>query len=92
MAKKTYTLHDEVIAEIAKNLQRALLTGTDIVDNLRQMTVCMNRNDSTITLSKEYVQTMEVNDARLVSEAEELADNKKSDEFTLSVSNSPLFN
>ena len=37
MAKKVYKLHDEVIGEVARSLQRALLTGTDIVDHLRQI-------------------------------------------------------
>ena len=30
-----FTLNDEAIAQIAKVLQIAILTGTDIVDNLR---------------------------------------------------------
>ena len=35
MAKKTYTLSDNSIAQIARLLQIAMLTGTDIVDQLR---------------------------------------------------------
>ena len=34
---KNYKLSDDVIAHIAKALQIALLTGTDIVDNLRMV-------------------------------------------------------
>lgn len=38
MAEKTiYTLEDTTIAQIAKCLQVAILTGTDIADNLRQL-------------------------------------------------------
>ena len=33
----TYTLDDDAISQIAKALQIAILTGTDIVDNLRQI-------------------------------------------------------
>jgi|1_EtaG_2_1085319.scaffolds.fasta_scaffold00222_7 hypothetical protein len=33
--EKTYKLSDDVIGHIAKTLQLALITGTDIVDNLR---------------------------------------------------------
>ena len=36
MEKLEYTMNDETIAQIAKILQVAILTGTDIVDNLRQ--------------------------------------------------------
>ena len=34
---KTYKLSDSTIAQLAKLLQVALLTGTDVVDNLRTM-------------------------------------------------------
>lgn len=36
---KTFKLDDSVISAIAKTLQVALLTGTDIVDNLRTIEV-----------------------------------------------------
>ena len=42
MAKKAYTLDDSVISIIAKTLQVALLTGTDIVDNLRTIEIQNN--------------------------------------------------
>jgi len=35
MNNNEYTMNDETIAQIAKILQVAILTGTDIVDNLR---------------------------------------------------------
>ena len=35
--KQTYSLEDGTIAQIAKCLQIAILTGTDIADNLRQL-------------------------------------------------------
>ena len=35
--KQTYSLEDHTIAQIAKCLQVAILTGTDIADNLRQL-------------------------------------------------------
>ena len=35
--KQTYNLEDHTIAQIAKCLQVAILTGTDIADNLRQL-------------------------------------------------------
>ena len=37
MSDKTFKFDDSVISTIAKTLQLALLTGTDVVDNLRQI-------------------------------------------------------
>jgi len=72
MAKKTYKLHDEVIGEVARSLQRALLTGTDIVDHLRQIELNVQRGESCVTLSEEFVRRQSENDERLVEEAETL--------------------
>ena len=38
-------LNDEVIAHIAKQLQLAILTGTDIVDNLRMIRLTAENNE-----------------------------------------------
>jgi hypothetical protein len=72
MAKKVYKLHDEVIGEVARSLQRALLTGTDIVDHLRQIELNVQRGDSSVTLSEEFVRRQTENDQRMVDEAEAL--------------------
>jgi len=72
MAKKVYKLHDEVIGEVARSLQRALLTGTDIVDHLRQIELNVQRGDSSVTLSEEFVRRQTKNDQRMVDEAEAL--------------------
>ena len=53
MAKKGYKLDDSVISTIAKTLQIALLTGTDIVDNLRQIEV-QNNGDGTMGITPNY--------------------------------------
>jgi len=65
-------LHDEVIGEVARSLQRALLTGTDIVDHLRQIELNVQRGDSSVTLSEEFVRRQTENDQRMVDEAEAL--------------------
>ena len=44
MSNKTFTFDDTVVSTIAKTLQLALLTGTDVVDNLRQIEVVENEN------------------------------------------------
>ena len=53
MAKKGYKFDDSVISTIAKTLQIALLTGTDIVDNLRQIEV-QNNGDGTMGITPNY--------------------------------------
>jgi len=69
--KKAYNLDDNVIAEIARLLQVALLTGTDIVDNLR--TIKVEREGDLVTLHKTYVNSQTENIERMLSEAAELA-------------------
>ena len=73
MAKKIYRLDDEVVAEVARSLQRALLTGTDIVDHIRAIELNVGRGSGTIALSPEYLERTQANDQRMVDEAEELA-------------------
>jgi len=73
MAKKTYKLDDEVVAEVARSLQRALLTGTDIVDHIRAIELNVARGEDKITLSNEYLKRTQDNDNRMVDEAEVLA-------------------
>jgi hypothetical protein len=73
MAKKVYRLDDEVVAEVARSLQRALLTGTDIVDHIRSIELNVARGSDTIMLSPEYLERTQANDQRMVEEAEELS-------------------
>ncbi len=42
----TYTLSDEVISHIAKSVQLAILSGTDIVDHMRQIQVTPGDDNS----------------------------------------------
>jgi len=58
---------DEVIAHIAKILQMALITGTDIVDHLRMVTI--ESEDGQLFLSKEYAENYESNIEKMISEA-----------------------
>jgi len=54
---KEITLSDQSIAQIAKVLQLAILTGTDIIDNLRQMKFVIN--DSNIEVSPDYIENFD---------------------------------
>lgn len=57
-------LHDNCISHIAKIVQLAILTGTDIVDNLRAME--LTEVDGSLDLNPEYIQTFESNLSKLI--------------------------
>ena len=60
MSKEQLRLSDEVISQIAKLLQLAILSGTDVVDHLRLMRVVNDEDDgSSLVLSNEYRQISE---------------------------------
>lgn len=59
-------LNDSAIAQIAKSLQIAMLTGTDIVDNLRQLEfIC---EDNTLHVDPDYASRFEENVEKMLSE------------------------
>ena len=78
MAKKGYKFDDTVIATIAKTLQVALLTGTDIVDNLRQIEI-QNNGDGTMGITPNYNSQFEHWVAKML---EELEAHQNSENFT----------
>ena len=63
--------NDEVIAHIAKQLQLAILTGTDIVDNLRMIRLATENNE--LYLDPVYAKIAEQNEKKMLEEAEKLA-------------------
>ena len=65
-------LNDQVIAHIAKQLQLAILTGTDIVDNLRMIRLVVEEGQ--LYLDPDYANNAEANEKRMVEEAEKLAE------------------
>ena len=78
MAKKGYKFDDSVISTIAKTLQLALLTGTDIVDNLRQIEI-ENNGDGTFGITEKYNSQFEHWVAKML---EELETHQNSENFT----------
>ena len=78
MSDKTFKFDDTVVATIAKTLQLALLTGTDVVDNLRQIEVKENANGS-LSITPNYNSQFEHWVAKLL---EELEDQQNSENFT----------
>ena len=65
------TLSDDAIAGIAKLLQVAMLTGTDIVDNLR--TLRLVQVDNKMTLSPTFVENWDANIQNMLSEVTDTA-------------------
>ena len=71
----SYKLSDEVISQIAKLTQLAIITGTDVVDNLRMVRVeeSESENDS-LVLTDEYRLQGEAHIDKLMSEVSTLSD------------------
>lgn len=67
-----FGLSDEFIAQIAKLLQMAMLTGTNIGDNLRLVQV-MSNEDGKIVLTPEYKEYFEASIKQMLAEAEDIA-------------------
>ena len=60
-------LNDEVIAHIAKLLQMALITGTDIVDNLRM--IILDEKEGSLYLNEEHTANNDANIQKMIDEA-----------------------
>tara|TARA_E500000331_G_scaffold351381_1_gene397955 strand:+ start:1241 stop:1492 length:252 start_codon:yes stop_codon:yes gene_type:complete len=65
--KTTYTLEDTTIAQIAKCLQVAILTGTDIADNLRQLQLEI-KNTGKIGATEEYLNIFNNNIQKMLND------------------------
>ena len=62
-------LDDSAIAHIAKTLQVAILTGTDIVDNLRQIKFVVE--DDFLFMDPDYKETFDANIQKLLDGVQE---------------------
>jgi hypothetical protein len=60
------TLSDTVIGHVAQLVQIAILTGTDVVDNLRMIELV--DNEGTLELSEDYAQRASDNVQRMLQE------------------------
>ena len=91
----TFKLTDEAIGMIAKKVQLAILTGTDVVDHLRQMQLTKN-DDNTLQPTDNYSEQFEQNIATMLeqlatmqAQEENVADETAVDGFG-SVGDSPF--
>jgi hypothetical protein len=71
-----HTLSDKAIARIVDLLQVALLTGTDIVDNLR--TLRLTLEDGKLTVDQEEDEIFRQGIARLQEQAQQLSSDEAS--------------
>lgn len=67
-------LSDELIGQVAKLVQLAMLTGTSVVDQIRTMRVEACQETGEVTLHPDYVEGFNGYLARLLSQAEALAE------------------
>tara|TARA_B100000214_G_C23967250_1_gene628362 strand:- start:2074 stop:2301 length:228 start_codon:yes stop_codon:yes gene_type:complete len=66
----TYNLSDQIIAEVSRLLQVAILTGTDVVDNLRLLEVQDDPDqEGILVLTDAYTERAENNINKMLSEA-----------------------
>jgi hypothetical protein len=64
----TYNLSDASISQIARLLQLAIITGTDIVDNLRLMRLTAGE-DGSLVPEPTYLENFEKNLNKLIAQA-----------------------
>lgn len=72
-----YKLSDEFIAQIAKCLQMAMLTGTSIHDNLRLLELTTDESGK-LVVSDEYKKSFEESILKMLSEAEDIKEEMRS--------------
>tara|TARA_R110002060_G_scaffold6450_1_gene9739 strand:+ start:716 stop:934 length:219 start_codon:yes stop_codon:yes gene_type:complete len=68
-------LSNQVIAEISRLLQVALLTGTDVVDNLRLLEIKEDSEEGMLVLTDAYVERSSRNIEKMIEDAEKLGKN-----------------
>jgi len=71
----SYKLSDEIISQIAKLTQLAILTGTDVVDNLRTIRVeVSDSEEDTLVLTSQYRADGDDQINSLINEAKRLSE------------------
>lgn len=72
--RSTLRLSDELIGQIAKLVQLAMLTGTSVVDQIRGMRVEASSDTGEVTLHQDYVEGFNAYLQSLLQQAEALAE------------------
>ena len=74
-----HKLSDEVISAIARSLQVAILTGTDVIDNLRAIRVELSE-DGEMVLTGDYRKSEKENIDKMLQLAKEMQDQTQDSE------------
>ena len=69
MSKEVLQFDDSVVGHVAKILQMALITGTDIIDHMRM--IRLSSKDSKLFLEEDYQQTFDVSLDTMLKNAQE---------------------
>tara|TARA_Y100000592_G_scaffold186_1_gene286 strand:+ start:51403 stop:51624 length:222 start_codon:yes stop_codon:yes gene_type:complete len=69
MSKKILQLDDSVVGHVAKILQVALVTGTDIIDHMRM--IRLTEKDTKLFLEEDYQKTFDVSLDTMLKNAQE---------------------
>ena len=70
-----YRLSDETIGQIAKLLQIAIITGTDIVDNLRTIRLRTDDGGEFLDPTPDYLENFEKNLSKMIENLAEQTSN-----------------
>lgn len=71
----SYRLSDETIGQIAKLLQIAIITGTDIVDNLRTIRLRTDVGGEFLDPTPDYLENFEKNLSKMIENLAEQTNN-----------------
>ena len=69
MSKEVLQFDDSVVGHVAKILQMALITGTDIIDHMRM--IRLSTKDNKLFLEKDYQKTFDVSLDSMLKNAQE---------------------
>ena len=73
-----YKMTDEVIGQIGKLVQLAIITGTDVIDNLRMIEMTpSDTEDGKLSLTPEYREVANSQLATLLEEVENITQNQE---------------
>jgi len=78
-----FKLSDEVIGQVGKLVQLAIITGTDVIDHLRMIRVTSSEADSGVmVLTPEYREISEGQVTQLLEEASQIQDAEEDERQT----------